>query len=71
MASSLIPALLLDRKHIILKTALETQQMSNWRVNYRHVPLVSLSTALWHKNPELLSDGAELSFFSGSTNLTD
>lgn len=44
-------------KHIILKTALEIQQMSNWRVNYHYVPLISLSTALWHK-PELLSDGA-------------
>lgn len=38
---------LLNCKHIILKTALETQQMSNWYVNYHYAPLMSLSTALW------------------------
>lgn len=43
----------LNCKHITLKTGLESQQMSNWRVNYHHAPLMSLSAALW-----LLSDGA-------------
>lgn len=34
----------LNCKHITLKTALETQQMLNWCVNYHYAPLTSLST---------------------------
>lgn len=53
----------LNCKHIILKTALETQQMSNWRVNYHHVPLMSQSTALWLETGAAVSQMAH-EFFS-------
>lgn len=53
----------LDCKHITLKTASEkTQQMSNLRVDYHYVPLMSLLTALW------LWAGAAVFVFWGSLN---